>query len=92
MHVGLVEVYASTGIVENIALTMQAGWNLIAYPYHEEKTVNEALAALPWDKVEGFDSGAAYHLVELNGPDVMQPGMGYWIHLTSAAVWNAINL
>jgi predicted GH43/DUF377 family glycosyl hydrolase len=91
-HVYTPEVYVSTGIVKNITMNLQAGWNLVAYPYHEIKTVSSALAGLPWDTVEEFDPGAPYHTSVMSAADPMDPGTGYWIHLTSAAVWEATNL
>lgn len=91
-HVPVSEVYASAGHVSNTTTILRAGWNLVAYPHHDIKTVNDALAALPWDAVEEFDPAAAYDISTLTGTDSMYPGRGYWIRLTSAAVWDAVNL
>jgi hypothetical protein len=86
------EVYVSAGRVNNITMNLQAGWNLVSYPYHEIKDVNEALAGLPWDAVEKFDPGAPYQIIPMNPTDLMYPATGYWVHLSSAAVWSAVNL
>jgi predicted GH43/DUF377 family glycosyl hydrolase len=85
------DVFVSLGEVKNVTINMKAGWNLITYPHHDEKTVSEALTGLPWDKVEGYDAPSPYMLEFLDGTDIMVPGMAYWIHLTSAATWIAVN-
>jgi predicted GH43/DUF377 family glycosyl hydrolase len=86
------EVYAPTGIVTNVSINLQAGWNLIAYPYHEDKMMTDAVSGLPWDAVEKFDPSAPYKITPMTPFDYMHPGSAYWIHLTSATVWDAINL
>jgi hypothetical protein len=91
-HVNAAEIYATVGVVDNITINLQPGWNLIAYPYFEIKNVSVALSTLPWDNVEGFNASAEYHLINLSATDKMHLGMAYWIHLTSAAVWDAANL
>ncbi len=85
------EVYVSTGIVANTTIQLDAGWNLISYPYHESYQVMNALAGLPYDRVEGFDTVGAYGLTPMSDTDIMEPGCGYWVHLNSAATWNVVN-
>ncbi|MCK4265704.1 MAG: hypothetical protein KAX31_00370, partial [Thermoplasmata archaeon] len=91
-HVNSPDVFATVGRVKNLTLTLHAGWNLVSYPYHETKTVQDALSGLPWDRVEAFDPGAEYDISPLIATDTMQPGEGYWIHLTADAIWEATNL
>lgn len=86
------EIYAIAGQVSNISIYLKAGWNLVAYPYHAVKNVSEALMGVPWDYVEKFNSTAEYDLTEMNSSDLMYPGRGYWVHLTSDATWVATNL
>ncbi len=91
-HVNTEEIYVAAGTVKNITLNLQQGWNLITYPHHETMTVETALTGLPWDIVEGFNESAEYDLMNLAPSDYLYPGMAYWIHMTSAAVWDAVNL
>lgn len=90
-HVNAAEIFATVGIVDNVTVNLQPGWNLITYPYYEIKNVSEALSSLPWDAIESFNVSAEYHLINLDATDKMFPGTGYWIHLTTAAVWEADN-
>ncbi len=85
------EVYVSTGIVSNTSIRLDSGWNLISYPYHEGKQVADALAGLPYERVEGFDPIAPYKIATMLDTDIMVPGFGYWIYTSSAATWNIVN-
>jgi hypothetical protein len=86
------EIYATAGEVTNICIYLKAGWNLVAYPYHTIKNITEALMGVPWDCVERFNSTAEYDLTEMAPSESMNPGKGYWIHVTSDTTWVATNL
>jgi len=68
------------------------GWNLISYPYLEIRSVSQALAGIPWDRVTAYDGASPVYLAELNGNDPLYPGQGFWVRVTSDAVWNAVNI
>ena len=63
------------------------GWNLVGYPTGVAHTVSEALSGIPWDNVQTYDNSTG-EIIELSGSENMQPGVGYWIHVTSDAIWS----
>ncbi|MCK4267041.1 MAG: hypothetical protein KAX31_07145, partial [Thermoplasmata archaeon] len=68
-------------------ITLLAGWNLVGYPCLEGKSVADALAGVPYDGIECFDEGAAYRLTTMLPTEMMEPGNGYWIKVTSDCLW-----
>jgi parallel beta-helix repeat protein len=69
-------------------IQLYAGWNLVGFPsFKNDYTVADLRAALPIDRVEGFDASAPYYLKLLQDSDVLQAGYGYWLRLETDAVW-----
>ena len=69
-------------------IILYKGWNLVGYPSLTEKNVSDALKGIPYDKVEGFDANSPpYYLKILTDEDMMRPGCGYWIHVTTDCKW-----
>ncbi len=69
-------------------IELKPGWNLIGYPSLNTTgmTVDDLLTnpAYGIDRVEGFDGLVApYHLKEMPGASFLQPGEGYWVHVSS---------
>ncbi len=71
----------------NVSIQLKKGWNLVGYPYYSGKSVEAALAGLPWDAVFEYDYFSEYKLIQMDASNYMNPGEGYWIHLSSDAVW-----
>lgn len=63
------------------------GWNMVAYPSSTNRTVQTALAGLPWDSVEAENQTASYGISEMQATDNMIAGKGYWIKVSSDCVW-----
>jgi hypothetical protein len=84
--------YAATGQASNLSINLVAGWNLVIYPYYEIMSVSQALAGIPWDSVASFNSAFPNQLDELTANDWLEPGHGFWVRVTSDAVWNAVNV
>ncbi len=84
--------FASCGLVENATVQLKAGWNLVSYPYHEMMHVSEALFGIPWDSVAVYDGAAQSLLSQKYGLDPLFPGQALWVHVTSDAEWNAVNV
>ncbi|MDO9537101.1 MAG: hypothetical protein Q7J68_02145, partial [Thermoplasmata archaeon] len=84
--------YTAAGTVSNISINLSPGWNLVSYPYHEIMTVSQALAGVPWDRVEIMDQYSYGFITEISGTDLLYPGHGLWVHVTSSAVWNVVNV
>ncbi len=66
-----------------VEMELEKGWNLIGYPtMMENQTVEEVFSGISWDMVQMGDQVWDYNLVYLPGWYVMEPGKGYWIHIT----------
>ena len=69
-------------------IPLNKGWNLVGYPsISQNETVSSCFAGLPWDMVETFDIGNPYLISQVQGTDELEPGDGYWVHVTSACDW-----
>ena len=68
-------------------IQLKAGWNLVGYPSLTPKTVSEALSGISYDGVESFDAVAPYRISQMNPADLMEPGGGYWIHVSADTAW-----
>lgn len=65
------------------------GWNFVGYPSFIPEDVNTNLAGAIWQNVETFDpTNTPWLLKRLNGGDLMLPGEGYWIHVSSDFDWS----
>jgi PKD repeat protein len=71
---------------------LKTGWNLIGYPCLEEQRVDNALSSINrnYDRVERFDT-TLDNEVKLLSNDIMEPGLGYWIHVTQDCIWTITN-
>ena len=70
------------------SIQLYAGWNLVGYPTLDgSKTISQALTGTGYTSVEGFNATAPYNVEVLADTDIMEPGMGYWIHVISDTVW-----
>jgi carboxypeptidase T len=69
----------------NVTIFLKTGWNLVGYPTLTDRTVDDTLSGIPYDRVECFDPLAPYHLRPMNDGDYMTTGMGYWVHATQDA-------
>ncbi len=84
--------FSTAGQVQNMTVHLTAGWNLITYPYHEIKSVGDALLGLPWDMAEVFDPNDPYLIRPAQEYEYVLPGQGLWVHVTSDSDWVATNL
>ena len=76
-----------SGLIQT-SIQLHKGWNLVGYPsLRTNKILSDALAGLPWDMVQRCDQGFSYNLKDVSGTDLMEPGKGYWIHVTSDCTW-----
>jgi hypothetical protein len=65
-------------------ISLKAGWNLVGYPSINAEQWDTALSTiLPnCDIVFRYDTGTGRE-VEVSGSDNLEPGTGYWIHVSS---------
>ena len=85
------EVYVAIGEVGDSSIELAVGWNLISYPYHDSRDMEDVFFGLPYDRVEKFSSSAQYNIEVMLSTDLMEPGNGYWVYMSSAATWNIDN-
>jgi hypothetical protein len=73
-------------------INLKSGWNLIGYTSLTEQTRNDALSSIAgkYNMVERYDTSIDKE-VRLNPDDLMQPGLGYWIHATQDCVLTITN-
>lgn len=70
---------------------LNKGWNAVAYLPNSSEKVESALFSIngKYDKVLGFNNGAVSYYSQvppaMNTLQSFEPGMGYWIHMTSPA-------
>ncbi|MFQ6118572.1 MAG: hypothetical protein ACE5KE_01655, partial [Methanosarcinales archaeon] len=72
-------------------IPLYQGWNMVGYPSFINRTVSEALAGIPWLKVEAYDNNPPHYLKELSPSDIMSAGNGYWIEVSEDSLWNVTN-
>ncbi len=82
---GKLTVYGDYGTSTQISL--KAGWNMVGYPGQTSKNINEALGGINDVPVEGYCSNSSYLITQLSGSYIMNPGEGYWVHVTADTVW-----
>jgi len=70
-------------VARNFLVSLKAGWNLVAYCSMENETVAQALALIPWLRVELGGGPAPYFLREATASDVLRPGMAFWVLVSS---------
>jgi hypothetical protein len=78
-------------------ITLQPGWNLVGYPsvLSDAVTVGQLLndPTLNIDRIEGFDgTNSPYYLKELDPSHYLQPGEGYWMHVSGdwPVIWSVV--
>jgi PKD repeat protein len=74
------------------SISMKTGWNLIGNPCLTENLRDDALSSIAgkYNMVERFDTVKDKE-VRLTASDLMEPGLGYWIHVTEDCVWRITN-
>jgi hypothetical protein len=78
-------------------ITLQPGWNFVGYPsvLSDAVTVGQLLndPTLNIDRVEGYDSAnSPYYLKALDPSYYLQPGEGYWMHVSGdwPVIWSVV--
>jgi hypothetical protein len=81
--------HVAVGLVGNVTVQLQQGWNLVSLPHVSQISYAQAVAEMgaSCQAVEGFDLSATYRMKVLGTGDTLSPGYAYWIYMTSAAPW-----
>jgi len=84
--------FTIAGVVPQSAdIQLYGGWNLVAYPSFMNRTVGEALAGMDYERVECYVPSPPENLKLCPDSDYMMPGYGYWIKLSTDAMWTLTN-
>ncbi len=87
--------FTVVGIVPvSTSIHLHRGWNLVGFPsFLGDYTVADLKAALPVERVEGFDANAPpYFLRLMFDADTFETGYGYWVKVESDADWSVGNI
>ena len=72
-----------------VAIELYKGWNLVGYPsLNGTVSMVESFIGLPWDMVQFSDPTRPYNLRYMPVTMKMEPGRGYWVHVTADCTWN----
>jgi hypothetical protein len=66
-------------VPDAVTVDLVPGWNLIGYPSFVSRQIGDALAGVPWSRVEGWDATTPYNLREMLASDQMEAGRAYWV-------------
>ncbi|UCE73637.1 MAG: hypothetical protein JSV56_11515, partial [Methanomassiliicoccales archaeon] len=79
-------------VADEVEIDIKSGWNLVGYPCLTEKTRDDALSSIDgnYNLVERYDTILDKE-VRLGPDDIMEPGLGYWIHATDNCVLTMSN-
>lgn len=76
------------GIIPEVSeIVLGHGWNLVGYPSLVDRTVDDALSAIEWKMVDGYDNSPPYHLRHLGLGDIITAGEGIWIRVDYDQIW-----
>lgn len=67
-------------------IELKMGWNLIGYPSFKQDNISKALSAVPYERVEGFNSSVPERLQLCSESDIMNAGYGYWVKVSTDAI------
>ncbi len=79
--------YTLTGPGDDIGsttITLHPGWNLVGYPSGTSRSMSDVMNGIAYDHIQAFDGSSIF---DLGGSDMMTPGAGYWIYVTSTQDW-----
>lgn len=100
LHVERDTTWTVTGTVPStISATLTVGWNLVGYAGKTWEPLTRTLASLvgACDLVGGYEAAENAHPWRwydpaapaiLNSLSAMEPGKGYWVHVTQERVWH----
>jgi hypothetical protein len=89
--------YALAGYVEDKAITLYAGWNLVAYPFAARSMTTAAIEAHLTANCPSYagmliaDHTQLYQLKVPTGTENIFHLQAFWIHVTADTTWTVIN-
>ena len=87
------------GYIEDKAIPLYDGWNLVAYPFAARfmtTSVIEAhlVANCPgYDAmlIDGMESGDPYQIITPTGSEIISQNYAFWVHVTGDTTWTVLN-
>jgi len=80
------------GLVPNTTnIFLNAGWNFVGYPSFIERNVSDALSAIIYERIEGYENAPPQYLKLCSDSDIMIPGFGFWIKVPFDQTWILTN-
>jgi hypothetical protein len=75
-------------VLPQFTIQLGTGWNLVGFPSPVSRMASDALAGVPFVSIEGFDITAPPHFLrEYASNELLEPGRGYWVEVTSDTAW-----
>jgi len=97
MHLNANARFATAGYVDDMSISLKAGWNLVPYPFAVRQTstanIDAHLAAnCPnYDSMMIADYGAAYRLTTPTGAETLLHGSAIWVKVSADTTWTVVN-
>jgi hypothetical protein len=73
------------------SINLIAGWNFVGFPSLTERTIDDALSGVNYERIQGYSQVSPHHVRDYSGNDFMIPGYGYWIKVGSDVTWIIAN-
>ena len=74
-------------VPESVAISLKAGWNLIASCSMSNRTVGDILVGVPWVAAEILNqTQPGYFLRRAMATDNLFPGQGFWVQVSSDSI------
>jgi parallel beta-helix repeat protein len=84
--------FTIAGVVpDSTDIPLRIGWNFVGYPSFIERNISESLSAIAYERIEGYSQSPPQFLRIYNDNDLMKPGFGYWVKVSSDDVWTLMN-
>lgn len=81
-----------TGVPKTQNIMLNTGWNLVGYPLMSSRQASIALAGTGADMMAIYDCSSPYFIEDIADLStvIMQPGDGYWVHVSTDTIWTVI--
>jgi hypothetical protein len=89
----------TAGYVSNMNINLDAGWNIVPYPYAERARTTDQIEVdliancpnyVP-GSIQIFDASADYHIRSAVSDTIANNEEGFWIQVTADTVWTVMN-
>ncbi|KYK26000.1 MAG: hypothetical protein AYK23_03300 [Candidatus Proteinoplasmatales archaeon SG8-5] len=83
---------AIAGTVTDVMISLETGWNLVAFPYTGPMSVSALLPIIPGaSQIMISDPSSPYNIKIATGSEILNPLDGFWVYVNFDTVWPAVN-